>query len=106
VLELKGQSAVVADHVSDDSVLVDGRSVSDVGGVVLVSVLLDKHTGGLLEEPLINTRGFAYESEAPAFAEAAPVEVRRAVEQRGSRSETAARVSRYLAKMALSTTGR
>lgn len=119
VLELNGQTAEVVDHVSDDYVLVDGRSVSDVGrdvlaerqrlatnGIVVVSVLVDKYTGGLLEEPLIETRGFAYESEVPAFAEAARAEARRAVEQSGSRSEMAARLSRYLAKTALSTTGR
>ncbi|MGI6380511.1 MAG: ribonuclease J [Anaerolineae bacterium] len=119
ILELDAQGATVVDRVSDDYVLVDGRSISDVGrhvlaarqrlstnGAVLVSVLLDKFTGGLLEEPTIETRGFAYECEVPTFLEAARAEVRRAVEQGGSRSELDARLSRVLAKVALATTGR
>ena len=119
VLELDGQNARVVDHVSDDFVLVDGRSISDLGrnvlserqrlstnGVVAVSVLLDKFTGGLLGDPIIETRGFAYEGEAPTFLDAARAEVRRAVEQGGTRSELDARISRYVAKAALATTGR
>lgn len=61
------------EHIDVDDVLIDGKSTSDVGelvikdremladnGLVLVSATLDKKTKKLLTEPEVLTRGFIY----------------------------------------------
>lgn len=70
-------------------VFVDGLGVGDVGevvlrdrkllsqdGIVLVSVMLDAHSGQLLSDPDISTKGFVYEREAGDLLSAARGHVR------------------------------
>ncbi|MHB1005162.1 MAG: ribonuclease J [Chloroflexota bacterium] len=66
------------------SVLVDGLSIGDVGqpvlrdrrqlsedGVILVSVVVDRHTGKVLGGPEITSRGFIYLQEGDGFVDEA-----------------------------------
>lgn len=71
VIELDAQGARRAGAIPSGSVLVDGLMVGDISsvvlrdrrhlsrdGIVLVSVAVDKHTGRLLAEPDVVSRGF------------------------------------------------
>lgn len=77
VLELTEDSAEFKGEVPTGSVFVDGLSVGDVGsivmnerrqlaedGLIVVTVTIDKATGGVLEEPELISRGFVYMRES------------------------------------------
>ena len=72
VIELTPGSIEVVDHISAGYVFVDGLGVGDVGaeilrdrrrladdGVLIVAITVDRHTGELLSEPDLISRGFA-----------------------------------------------
>ncbi|MBI2322775.1 MAG: ribonuclease J [Chloroflexi bacterium] len=82
VVEMDAQGARRAGAVASGSVLVDGLMVGDISsvvlrdrrhlsrdGFVLVSVAVDKHTGGPLAEPDIVSRGFVAATDG-LFADA------------------------------------
>jgi len=119
VLELDESGAEIVDRVSDSYVFVDGLGVGDVGkrvledrrrlsrdGFLVAQVTLDKHTGRLVGEPQIITRGFVYEEEAGELLEEAKQEAIKAIQPGGTRSEISQRLERYLARFALKETGR
>ena len=77
VVEFDDGRMKLAKRVPGGYVFVDGSRVGDVGpsvvrerealardGVVLISLIVDKHTGHLRDEPEILTRGFIYEHDA------------------------------------------
>lgn len=77
VIELLPDKISINGEVPTGSIFVDGSSVGDVGntimserlklskdGVVLVSVLIKRKTGLLIEEPNIISRGFVYTSQS------------------------------------------
>jgi ribonuclease J len=77
VIEFKDGKMHLGDRIPGGYVFVDGVSVGDVGpsvvrervalardGIVVISVLQDRETGCLLEEPEIITRGFVYQGDA------------------------------------------
>jgi ribonuclease J len=77
VIEFKDGEMHIGDRIPGGYVFVDGASVGDVGpsvvrervalardGIVVISLLQDRETGCLIEEPEIITRGFVYKGEA------------------------------------------
>jgi ribonuclease J len=77
VIEFKDNKMSIGTRIPGGYVFVDGARVGDVGpavlrereaisrdGFVMVSLLLDKKTRGILKEPEIITRGFVYKYEA------------------------------------------
>ncbi|MBE6027043.1 MAG: ribonuclease J [Clostridiales bacterium] len=76
-LEVNGGSThVERGYTSGEDVMVDGYGVGDVGskvlndrkklsqsGLITVSVALDRATGSLMAEPILNTRGLIFEEE-------------------------------------------
>ena len=79
-VELDGRGVKVGERQPGGYVFVDGSGVGDVGravirdreilaqdGFVLVSVLVDRRSGKLVEEPRIVSRGFVYLREAEDF---------------------------------------
>jgi ribonuclease J len=77
ILELTEDSARVTGYIPADGVLVDGSGYAESGnavlkdrialaedGVITVAVAVDAETASIVGEPVINTRGFAYESES------------------------------------------
>jgi ribonuclease J len=71
VVEFDGQGMHVTERVPGGYVFVDGAGVGDIGpsvvrerealardGIVLVNLIVDRHTGQLSEDPEIITRGF------------------------------------------------
>lgn len=119
VLELDSDSAQVVDHVPDNFVFVDGRSVGDVGqsviedrrslsrnGFLIAIVILDKYTGTLVGEPQLITRGFVYEADSVSFLERTKQEIARVVQSGGTRTDIAERVKEQLSRYAFQETGR
>ena len=81
-LELDDRGLAVGERQPGGYVFVDGSGVGDVGpavirdreilardGFMLVSVNIDQHTGKLLDEPRIVSRGFVYLKDAEDFLE-------------------------------------
>lgn len=77
VVEFENGELHLGDRVPGGYVFVDGSRVGDVGpsvvrergalardGIVVISLILDKSSGRLLEEPEIITRGFVYKRDA------------------------------------------
>jgi len=93
-LELDRQGAHRGSPVPAGYVYVDGLGVGDVGdvvlrdrghlardGVVLVTAMVDRHSGHALTEPDIISRGFVYEKEAEDLLEQARQQVAKALAQ-------------------------
>ncbi len=94
VIELDEDSMQRDGTVTAGYVYVDGLGVGDVGehvlrdrkllsqdGIVIVSVMVDAHTGKLLNDAEIMTRGFVYEREAGDLLAAARDFVRQTMEE-------------------------
>ena len=77
VIEFEGGRMSLGERVPGGYVFVDGSGVGDVGpsvvrerealardGIVVISLILEKSTGCLREEPEIITRGFVYKRDA------------------------------------------
>ncbi len=77
VVELAGKKATLGERIPGDYVFVDGESIGDIdhdimkersqlarNGILLIDISLDKHSGRLLHEPEILTRGFVSPDEA------------------------------------------
>jgi ribonuclease J len=77
VVEIEDGKLSLGERVPGGYVFVDGSSVGDVGpsvvrerealardGIVVISLILNKNTGSLIEEPEILTRGFVYQRNA------------------------------------------
>ncbi len=77
VIEFEDGQMSLGERVPGGYVFVDGSGVGDVGpsvvrerealakdGIVVISLVLDKNTGSLHEEPEIITRGFVYKDDA------------------------------------------
>jgi len=77
VIEFEGGRMSLGERVPGGYVFVDGSGVGDVGpsvvrerealardGIVVISLMLEKSTGCLREEPEIITRGFVYKRDA------------------------------------------
>ena len=79
-IELGGRGVTVGERQPGGYVFVDGSGVGDIGravirdreilaqdGFVLVSLNVDRHSGKLLEQPRIVSRGFVYLKDAEDF---------------------------------------
>ncbi len=79
-VELDGRGIKVGERQPGGYVFVDGSSVGDIGravirdreilaqdGFVLISVNVDRHSGKLLDQPRIVSRGFVYLKDAEDF---------------------------------------
>lgn len=99
ILELGRHSARVVGSVPAGDVFVDGLGVGDVShvvlrdrkvlaqdGVVIVAVVVDKHSGQPITEPDIISRGFVYEPDAEGLLEMARERVCRLLEGGHSRA--------------------
>jgi len=77
VVEFEGGEMSIGDRVPGGYVFVDGSRVGEVGpsvvrerealardGIVVISLMLEKSSGRLIEEPEIITRGFVYKRDA------------------------------------------
>ncbi len=77
VVELVGKKVMLGERIPGDYVFVDGESIGDIdhdimkertqlarNGILLIDIGLDKHSGRLLHEPEILTRGFVSPDEA------------------------------------------
>ena len=83
VLELvNGENTNSTEHIDTDEILIDGKSQSDIGnlvlkdremlgenGIVIISCTLDKDTKEILGGPEILTRGFIYVKESQDLLE-------------------------------------
>jgi len=80
VLSLRPDSWEITGSVTAGSVLVDGLTIGDVGrsvlrdrrhladdGVVVATVIMDKHTGAILNGPDLTQRGFLHQPTAEDF---------------------------------------
>jgi ribonuclease J len=77
VVEFENGNLTIGDRVPGGYVFVDGSRVGDVGpsvvrerealardGIVVISLVLEKNSGRLIEDPEIITRGFVYKRDA------------------------------------------
>ena len=82
VIEFENGEMSLGERVAGGYVFVDGSRVGDVGpsvvrerealardGIVVISLILDKRTGRLQEDPEIITRGFVYKQDAKELIE-------------------------------------
>lgn len=119
VLSLGAEGAEIVDSVAEDYVFVDGRGVGDVGqgvlddrrslsrnGFLVASVVLDKYTGSLSEEPQIATRGFISDGETAELMDRLKREISKEVQRGGTRSEIAERLKTCLTRLTFEETGR
>lgn len=95
ILEVKRDGVkVLADSIDVQNIYVDGLGIGDVGnvilrdrtkmneeGVVVVVVSVDQHTGKLIAEPDILSRGFVFEDMADKLLDEAKGFVRTTLEQ-------------------------
>lgn len=119
VLELNAQEAEIVDHISDTPTLVDGLGVGDIeqtvlddrralaaDGFIVVVIVIDKYTGGSVNEPQLITRGFVHEvASAEVLAQGKQL-VMRQVQLGGTRAELIERVRSTLQRFAFDQTGR
>lgn len=92
VFEFRNGQGRVAGSEDIGNVLVDGLGVGDVGavvlrdrqhlardGVVIAQVSIERHSGKLVQEPEVISRGFVYERESADLLQKAAEQVRNAV---------------------------
>ncbi|MEN6479048.1 MAG: ribonuclease J [Anaerolineales bacterium] len=119
VLELSTFGAQLAEHVSGKRILVDRQGFGGVddqvlhdryelanNGVLVANVLLNKYTGGILGEPIVEMRGFCYPGEEDAVKRRALESITQVVGRGGTRHEVLARLEQELARVARAETGR
>ncbi len=99
ILEIKKDSIKLTGKVDVQNIYVDGLGIGDVGhvilrdrqkmneeGVVVVVVSIDQHTGKLLSEIDLITRGFVFEETAKDILDMARDEVRHALEKQSNKA--------------------
>lgn len=92
VIEFDDDEIFLGERIPGGYVFVDGSGIGDVGpsvmrerealardGIVVISLVMDKHSGRLREEPEIITRGFVYKYEAEDLLEMAKRHITKAV---------------------------
>jgi ribonuclease J len=92
VLEFQNGQLSLAERIPGGYIFVDGSGVGDVvpsvvrereilarDGIVLVNLMLDKHTGRLRDEPEVLTRGFVHTQDADKLLGAARAKIADAV---------------------------
>lgn len=92
VIEFDDDEIYLGERIPGGYVFVDGAGIGDVGpsvmrerealardGIVVISLVMDKHSGRLREEPEIITRGFVYKYEAEDLLEMAKRHITKAV---------------------------
>ena len=103
VIEFDEDGAYLAERVPGGHIMVDGLGIGDVGNVVLRDrhllsrdgfVVLDEHTGELVEGPDIISRGFVYIRDSEDLLEEAKERVIDLLESGKVHRDTAATVVR------------
>lgn len=92
VIEFDDDEMYLGERIPGGYVFVDGSGIGDVGpsvmrerealardGIVVISLVMDKNSGRLREEPEIITRGFVYKYEAEDLLETAKRHISKAV---------------------------
>lgn len=92
VIEFDDYEMFLGERIPGGYVFVDGSGIGDVGpsvmrerealardGIVVISLVMDKNSGRLREEPEIITRGFVYKYEAEDLLETAKRHISKAV---------------------------
>jgi ribonuclease J len=92
VIEFDDDEIFLGERIPGGYVFVDGSGIGDVGpsvmrerealardGIVVISLVMDKHSGRLREEPEIITRGFVYKNEAEDLLEMTKRHITKAV---------------------------
>ncbi len=100
VVELVGKKVMLGERIPGGYVFVDGESIGDIdhdimkersqlarNGILLIDISLDKHSGRLLHEPEILTRGFVSPDEAETLLPEVRKRVMKAVNGGGFSSE-------------------
>jgi ribonuclease J len=100
VVELVGNKILLGERIPGGYVFVDGESIGDIdhdimkergqlarNGILLIDISLDKHSGKLLHEPEILTRGFVSPEEAETLLPEVRKRVMQAVNGGGMGSE-------------------
>jgi ribonuclease J len=100
VVELIGNKIQLGERIPGDYVFVDGESIGDIdhdimkergqlarNGILLIDISLDKHSGKLLHDPEILTRGFVTSEEAEKLLPEIRKRVMQAVNGGGMSSE-------------------
>ena len=100
VVELIGNKILLGERIPGGYVFVDGESIGDIdhdimkergqlarNGILLIDISLDKHSGKLLHEPEILTRGFVSPDEAERLLPEVRKRVMQAVNGGGMSSE-------------------
>lgn len=100
VVELIGNKILLGERIPGDYVFVDGESIGDIdhdimkergqlarNGILLIDISLDKHSGKLLHDPEILTRGFVTSEEAEKLLPEIRKRVMQAVNSGGMSSE-------------------
>jgi ribonuclease J len=100
VVELVGNKIQLGERIPGGYVFVDGESIGDIdhdimkergqlarNGILLIDISLDKHSGKLLHEPEILTRGFVSPDEAEKLLPEVRKRVMQAVNGGGMSSE-------------------
>jgi ribonuclease J len=100
VVELIGNKIELGERIPGDYIFVDGESIGDIdhdimkersqlarNGILLIDISLDTHTGKLLHEPEILTRGFVTSAEAETLLPEVRKRVMEAVNHGGMESE-------------------
>lgn len=119
VLEIGPAGAKVVDRVSDDLVLVDGHGAHVIAphvieernalahsGFLVVMVMVDKYTGGLIGEAQIVSRGFLYDGEAADLHARLQLEIAELAKRGGTRADLTKRLQTALERTAYAYTGR
>jgi ribonuclease J len=100
VVELTGKKVLLGERIPGGYVFVDGESIGDIdhdimrersqlarNGILLIDISLDKHSGKLLHEPEILTRGFVTSEEAERLLPEVRKRVMQTVNSGGMSSE-------------------
>lgn len=119
MLELDSQSAVVAGRVAEDTVLVDGLGVGDIGetvlkdrrllsrnGFLVVTLTVERQTGRVVAGPEIISRGLVYLRESESLLEKARELVLEAAQESSASSVLGNRIKQMLAGFVFAETGR
>lgn len=112
ILELSGSGAEVAGHISADYVYLDGNGVGSANeeviadrrtlagdGFIVLSVNLDKYTGGLVGQPQIISRGVVGQNELDALINALREKVPSVIEPGGTRLDLVKRLEAATARL-------